>query len=101
MIEIVPLAGMLFSLLMVLIIGGFILLFPLSKRLGQLLEMRLAERREGALPPEDAAVLLETLQALQEEMARLSERQAFTERLLESGRGGAGSSPGSRETEPS
>lgn len=85
MIDILPLAGMLFSLLMVLIIGGFILLFPLSRRLGQLLEMRLEERREGSLPPEDVAVLLETIQALQDEVERLAERQAFTERLLEGG----------------
>ncbi len=85
MIDILPLAGMVFSLLIVLVIGGFILLFPLSKRLGQLLEMRLEERREGVLPPEDVAVLLETVQTLQDEVERLAERQAFTERLLESG----------------
>lgn len=90
MIDILPLAGMLFSLLMVLIIGGFILLIPLSRRLGQLLEMRLEQQRTGALASEDATALLETVRALQDQVELLSERQAFTERLLESGRGSAG-----------
>jgi hypothetical protein len=86
MIDIIPIAGMIFALLMVVIIGGFILLVPLSKRLGRLLELRLEERREGTIPPEQATVLLETVQALQDEVERLAERQAFTERLLEGGR---------------
>jgi hypothetical protein len=83
MIDIIPLAGMLFSLLMVLVIGGFILLFPLSKRLGQLIEMRLEQQRQGALSAEDATALLETIHALQDQIELLAERQAFTERLLE------------------
>jgi hypothetical protein len=86
MYDIIPLAGMIFSLLMTLIIGGFILLYPLAKRLGKLMEMRLEERREGTLPPEDAAALMDTLHALQDEVERLAERQAFTERLLDPGR---------------
>lgn len=88
MVELVPIAGMLFSLLLVLIIGGFVLLYPLSKRLGQLLELRLEERRArppGAVAAAEVQQLSELVSALQVEVAALVERQEFTERLLESG----------------
>lgn len=89
--DIVPLAGMLFSLLMVLIIAGSILMFPIMRRLGRLLEMRIEERWKGpgaeALPSADLAALSEAVQELQAEVNRLTERQEFTERLLERGRG--------------
>lgn len=92
MIDILPFAGMIFSLLLVLIIGGFILLFPLSRRLGQLLEIRMEERRQslaaGGAPAELAKQLETTLAALESlrgEVASLSARQQFVERLLEAG----------------
>ncbi|MFW5951612.1 MAG: hypothetical protein ACOCVZ_05800 [Gemmatimonadota bacterium] len=91
MIDIIPLAGMLFSLLMVLIIGGFILMFPLTRRLGKLLELRIQERRESALPAEEVAALREAVAGLQDQLERLADRQAFTERLLETGRPERGS----------
>lgn len=88
MIDILPIAGMIFSLLMVLVIGGFILLYPLSKRLGQLIELRLEERRAGGpLPSEELEELQAVVVALQAEVERLAERQAFAEGLLEGGRG--------------
>jgi hypothetical protein len=83
--DIVPLAGMLFSLLMVLVIGGLILLFPLAKRLGQLLELRLEERRKGEFLPPELEEMHRLIDSLQSEVERLRERQEFTERLLESG----------------
>jgi hypothetical protein len=85
--DIIPLAGMLFSLLVVLIIGGLILLFPLSKRLGQLIELRLEERRAGdTLPAAELEELRRSVESLQAEVSRIAERQQFTERLLETGR---------------
>lgn len=95
--DIIPFAGMIFSLLMVLIIGGFILLFPLSKRLGQLIEMRLDERRvRETLPDAELEELRRIVESLQSEVALLTERQEFTERLLDSGdRPAAGASSGS------
>jgi Tfp pilus assembly protein PilO len=97
MIDILPIAGMIFSLLMVLVIGGFILLYPLSKRLGKLIELRLEERRAGsALPEEQLQVLADVVAGLQEQLERIEERQAFTERLLETGRPG----PDAREDAP-
>jgi hypothetical protein len=87
-LEIVPIAGMVFSLLLALIIGGFVLMYPLSKRLGQLIELRLEERRherEGTQPAGEVERLLGAVEALQREVAGLAERQEFTERLLGSG----------------
>ncbi|MEJ2503711.1 MAG: hypothetical protein P8177_10445, partial [Gemmatimonadota bacterium] len=46
--DLIPFAGMIFSLLVILIIAGSILLYPLSTRLGKLLELRIEERKEGA-----------------------------------------------------
>ena len=84
--DIIPLAGMLFSLLMVLVIGGLILLFPISRRLGKFLEIRIDERMEwDTLPKEAFNELMEIVQELQTEVERLGERQKFVERLLEPG----------------
>lgn len=85
--DILPLAGMLFSLLMVLVIGGLILLFPISRRLGRFLEIRIEERMEwDTLPKEAFNELMGVVEELQNEVQRLSERQQFVERLLEPGR---------------
>ena len=85
--DIIPLAGMLFSLLMVLVIGGLILLFPISRRLGKFLEIRIDERMEWDTLPKDAFnELMDVVEELQNEVARLKDRQQFVERLLEPGR---------------
>ncbi len=84
--DIIPIAGMLFSLLMVLVIGGLILLFPISRRLGKFLEIRIDERMEWDTLPKDAFnELMDVVEELQSEVARLGERQRFVERLLEPG----------------
>jgi hypothetical protein len=95
--DFLPFAGMIFSLLVVLIIAGSILLFPLTRRLGTLLEMRIEDRRggEGALSSGEVEELRGLLVSLQAEVERVAERQQFTERLLEgaahgSGRAGVG-----------
>jgi hypothetical protein len=85
--DIIPIAGMLFSLLVVLAIGGFILLFPISRRLGKFLEIRIDERMEwNTLPGEMLNELRDVVEELQSEVARLGERQKFVERLLDSGK---------------
>ncbi|MDX1673570.1 MAG: hypothetical protein R3314_02115 [Longimicrobiales bacterium] len=85
--DIIPIAGMLFSLLMVLVIGGLILLFPISRRLGKFLEIRIDERMEwNTLPKESLNELVDIVEELQTEVKRLSDRQQFVERLLEPGR---------------
>ena len=82
--DLLPLAGMVFSLLTILLIGGFILLFPVARQLGKYLEAKIEERTEwGGLPEESLDELQSAVQGLEREVARLSERQVFLERLLE------------------
>lgn len=77
------LAGMILTLLLTIIIGGFILLFPLSRRLAALLEQRVRDRAESASDAERLEPLREALHALQADLERLTERQEFMERVLE------------------
>ena len=76
-------AGMVFTLILTGLIGGFILLYPLSKRLGALLESRLEEQKGGAKSlPAEIRRLGESVHALESELRTLKERQEFTENLL-------------------
>lgn len=76
-------AGMAFTLILALFIGGFVLLFPLSRKLGQLLEQRM-----GVKPQlDDAAArelsdLRQLVEGMQADLGRLRERQEFVEHLL-------------------
>lgn len=81
MIELMPVAGMLFTLLFVGMIGGFVLLLPLSRRLGAYLEQRL-EQGKGGAGDEEARQLRAAVLSLQAEVEKLAERQEFTESLL-------------------
>ena len=78
------LAGMVFSLLCLVVIGGIILMYPLTRRLGQLMEQRLEERR-GVEGGDEVRALAEAVRALEGEVARLGERQTFVEGLLQAG----------------
>jgi hypothetical protein len=71
-----------FILLLVLLVGGFVVIYPVTRRLGSYLEMQLDKRRESGT---DAARLEEMhreIQQLSAELRRLSERQSFTDSLL-------------------
>lgn len=82
-------AGMIFSLIVVAMIGGVILLFPITRRLGQFLEYRMSEK--GRLRDrEEMERILQALHALRDDVAALAERQDFTERLLEKPQGEEG-----------
>jgi hypothetical protein len=74
-------AGMIFTLLLFMLVGGFIVLFPITRRLGAYLEQRL-EQGKGAVDHPDIRQLRATVGALQAEIERLAERQDFTESLL-------------------
>lgn len=78
--------GMGFALIMTVVIGGFVLLFPTARRLGQAVEewVRLRKRESaGEIPAEDAAHLVRAVESLQGEVQRLVARQEFVESLLE------------------
>ena len=75
-------AGMIFVIVLTAMTGGFILLFPISRRLGQFLEYRMSSK--GRIDdPEKMEVLLRAVESLRDDVAQLAERQDFTERLLE------------------
>jgi hypothetical protein len=76
-------AGMIFTLILTMMIGGFILLYPLSRRLGQLLEHRMKDKMvPPALPPGELEALQQSIQTLEAELHRIGERQEFVEQLL-------------------
>ena len=77
------LGAMIFSVVLLLLIGGFTLLFPLTGLLAAVLEKRyLADGAEGA-NPEEVAALRRAVHALRGEVEQIGERQDFTEKLLE------------------
>lgn len=83
-------ASMIFTLVMVVIIGTFIVSFPLLRRLGGLLEESIRERRDARLQQGDLSGLRRELddlssavQALERQVELLGERQEFVEEILE------------------
>jgi hypothetical protein len=76
------LAGMAFTLILTALVGGFILLYPISRRLGQLLESKLQNKNGPELTPDQVETLQDALSSLQGDVRRLTERQDFLEKLL-------------------
>jgi len=76
------LAGMAFTLILTVMVGGFILLFPLSRKLGQLLESKVLNKNGTSLTPDEIAALQNALNSLQGDVRRLTDRQEFIEKLL-------------------
>ncbi len=73
---------MIAMIVLVLTVGGVLVLRPIAKRLGDIAEIMLREKQEGAQGElMRMADLLETVSA---RMELLEERQDFTERLLAS-----------------
>jgi outer membrane murein-binding lipoprotein Lpp len=75
------LAGMVFTLILAAMVGGFILLAPLSKRLGVLLEQK-ANEKSQRLAASEVRQLSERIQLLEHEVRLIAERQNFTDELL-------------------
>lgn len=80
--------GTLIPIVFILTIGGVLILRPLSRRLGDLLEALAAEKREGAALEPALTRLQHSLDALDDRLTLLEERQEFTDNLLR-GRDGA------------
>lgn len=80
---------MIFTIIMTVIIGGFIVTFPVMRRLGILLEESIRERRasrlDGNQVREITTAIQEvrgTVETLEGHVGLLSERQEFVENLL-------------------
>jgi hypothetical protein len=72
---------------LIVVTGGVVLLRPLAKRFGDLIDVTIAERRRNLDPPEpvtDQARLLNVVESVEERLSRLEDRQAFTDSLLSS-----------------
>lgn len=77
-------APMVMSVVFIITTGAVILLRPLSRRLGDLLEVMAAERKDPQLK-EELAKVRELQEILSERLALLEERQEFTDALLRGG----------------
>jgi len=76
-------APMIVSTVLILVSGAVLLLRPISKRLGAYLEVLAEDRRRAvATQSHDPERLAAVLEALDRRLARLEERQEFTEALL-------------------
>lgn len=72
-----------FGLLFFVIIGGTILLFPLSRKLGHLIEARTSEKKDGQAEAEAVIHQLSSrLGAIEEQLGLLAERQEFLDHLV-------------------
>jgi len=78
-----------FTVVMTLIIGGFIVTFPIMRRLGRVMEETLRERQQARLASQQSGRIEEGVDDLRAALERieghvtlLSERQDFMENLL-------------------
>ncbi len=77
------LQAMIFSIVVIVLLGGFTLLFPLTRQLGKILDKKYLEDGTDGTNAEEVAALRRAVQALTGDVKRLSEQQEFTEKLLE------------------
>lgn len=73
-------APMIVMLAAIFTTGGVIIFRPLTRRLGDLLQVMAQQRRE--IPPQEMERLRELLSSVEARLALLEERQNFTEALL-------------------
>jgi hypothetical protein len=76
------------ALILAMIVSGAVLLYPVSRRLAELLQWQIEEKKRGARahPSEiDRSGVEVRLSELEDQIAAVGERQQFLERLLEKG----------------
>ena len=73
---------MVFTIIVLAMIGGFIVVLPITRRLGKFLEFKMTERTR-IMENDEREALLKAIESLRDDVARLAERQEFTERLLD------------------
>ena len=74
-------APMIVSIVLILTVGGVILLRPIAKRLGALLDVMVLEKSRTTSV--DNRRLGETVDTINERLSLIEERQDFTERLID------------------
>lgn len=73
---------MIFTVIVLAMCGGFIVLLPITRRLGKFLEYKMTERGH-LMDNEERERILKAIESLRDDVAHLAERQEFTERLLD------------------
>jgi hypothetical protein len=77
-------AIMAFFLVVIVTIGGFVLLMPLSRQLAKFLEFRMRENSGTSQGMETELRQVRVIvEALEEKLLRVSDRQEFVEKILE------------------
>jgi hypothetical protein len=77
------LIGTTFILLLAMIVGGTVLLYPLSRRLGELIDANVQHRRRTSAPADDRIEQMDArLAALEASLRTIEQRQEFVDRLL-------------------
>src|ERR1044072_707650 len=80
--DLIPIAAMLFVIILVAMVMGTILLFPIVRRLGALLEQRLQNRLPDDVMVRELRNLASAIHSVQHQVGQLSERQATIESRL-------------------
>lgn len=75
-------APMIFAVILTLTIGGVVLLRPIAKRLGDIVELMLRDKHHGI--ESEVGRMTDLLETINARMVLMEERQDFTERLLAS-----------------
>lgn len=73
---------MIMIMVVVATVGGVVLLLPLSRRLGALLEAMTREREDSPGMRRAVVQLRQSMETLEERLELLEEKQDFTEQLL-------------------
>ena len=74
---------MIFVVVLIVLVGGFAMLFPLTSRLAAILEKRYLEDGAEGVDSDEVAALRRAVHTLRGEVEQIGERQDFTEKLLE------------------
>ena len=74
---------MIFVVVILVVVGGFAMLFPLTRQLTAILEKRYLDDGAEGSNADEVAALRRAVHALRAEVEQIGERQDFTEKLLE------------------
>ena len=80
--DLIPIFAMLFVIILVAMVTGTILLYPIVGRLGKLLEQRLQNRLPDDVMVRELRNLASAIHSVQHQVGQLSERQANIEARL-------------------
>lgn len=78
LVQVVPIFGMLTAV----VVSGFVLLGPVGRSIGRVIQHWLGGGRETSLPAAELDDLHHQVQGMRTQLAELAERQDFTERML-------------------